>query len=251
MPIKSRWPSISIPNCHIASLVFKSPTYPLSDTQPLFIDVENPQTRYLTPHSYRLYAQRLACGLQRNGFKKGDRLLLFSGNNILVPMVIMGVVMAGGIFTGANPAYVARELAHQLRDSDATFLLCARPNLEVALNAASHAGFPNSRVYVFDDHAGNGTSESGCSHWSSLLGSVEEGRRFEWNPCTEPGESDQTVALNYSSGTTGLPKGVEITHRNYVANCLQSKSNFDRRKGAEEDLKTERWLCFLPMYHAM
>ena len=155
--------------------------------------------------------------------------------------------MGRGIFTGANPTYNARELAYQLRDSDAKFLLCAASSLETGIDAATEIGMNKERIFVFDDEVDNASSDNvlkGCRHWSTLLASVEEGTEYAWNPCSTPAECDETIALNYSSGTTGLPKGVEISHRNYVANTLQQTFFWPSEA-------VNRWLCFLPMYHAL
>ena len=160
--------------------------------------------------------------------------------------------MAGGIFTGTNPAYVARELAHQLENSGAKFLLASPASLEIALEAASLAGLSKSQVFVFDGRPEPTSVQSGCQHWSSLLASEDQGKKFEWDPCTGPGECDQTVVLNYSSGTTGLPKGVMITHRNYVANCLQQNfiANLWDKARSEEEKQRDVMLCNLPLFHA-
>ena len=252
MPIKSRW-AISVPDISLPSLVFTSPTHPLSDAKPALVDADDP-SRYLTMHTYRLWSQRLAAGLLRDGFPKGGRVLLFGGNSIAFPVVFMGVIMAGGIFTGANPGYVARELAHQLKDSEATYLLCASASLDTGLEAASQINFPKSKILVFDDSPFTGKpneSQQGCFHWSTLLASAKEGSNHHWAPCTTPEESAQTIALNYSSGTTGVPKGVEITHKNYVANTLQTQQNSDMTPFRAEEKLADNWLCFLPLYHAM
>ena len=156
--------------------------------------------------------------------------------------------MAGGIFTGANPAFNARELAYQLRDSDASLLICAAASVEIGLDAAAQIGMPKEKVFVFDDAVesrAGGQSKQGCRHWETLLASVEGGERFTWKACNTAAEADETIALNYSSGTTGFPKGVEITHKNYVANTLQQRTTLPA--ATAED----RWLCFLPLYHAM
>ncbi|MCJ1333179.1 hypothetical protein MMC10_009873 [Thelotrema lepadinum] len=249
MPLKSRF-TIGIPDCSIASYVFTSPSHSLSKERPLFIEADNP-SNFLTHYTYRLYAQRLALGLQQNGFKPGDRLLLYSGNTIFFPVVIMGVIMAGGIFTGANPTYVSREVAYQLEDSGAEYMMVAPGSSDIGISAALQVGVPKSNIFVLDSSGDGETFKTGLKHWSSLLASPEEARGFEWNPCIKPGESDQTVVLNYSSGTTGKPKGVEITHKNYVANCMQAKHNQDKRVKTEEEKDNETWLGFLPMYHAM
>lgn len=166
----------------------------------------------------------------------------------------MGVVMAGGIFTGSNPLSVASELAYQLKDSGASFLLCATANLNTGLEAASQAGLPKDQIFVFDDAPMTGEKcqpSLGCHHWSSLLVPEAEGKAFHWKHLSLPNECHQTIALNYSSGTTGLPKGVEITHYNYVAHTLQMQHMDNLLADSLVRKAADRWLCFLPMYHAM
>ncbi|KAJ5915703.1 hypothetical protein N7466_011636 [Penicillium verhagenii] len=254
MPYASRW-KIDIPNTHLATLLLKSPTAPLSKTNKAFIEAARPETHYLTPHAFRLWSQRFAAGLLKSGLQPGDRVLLFSGNDLFFPVILMGVIMAGGIFTAANPTYVARELAYQLQDSGATYLLCAGSSLPTGLEAAAQAGLPRSRVFVFDSDVFDGSHssfpQSGCAYWGALIASVEEGEAFAWEELGSAGLADRTLALNYSSGTTGRPKGVEITHKNYVANVLQHTHLTTLRKGYEVRKASMRWLCFLPMYHAM
>ncbi|OCL01979.1 acetyl-CoA synthetase-like protein, partial [Glonium stellatum] len=92
----------------------------------------------------------------------------------------------------------------------------------------------------------------GVRHWSALVGAEELGRRFRWvEPRGPQGLAATVVALNYSSGTTGVPKGVMISHANYVANCVQTAWLARRDPGFEERRARARYLCFLPMYHAM
>ncbi|PKX94054.1 acyl--CoA ligase [Aspergillus novofumigatus IBT 16806] len=244
MPFKSRY-HVDIPNTHLASLLLKSPTHPLSTTNRCFSEAARPDTHYFTTHDFRLWSQRFAAGLRKAGLQRGDRVLLFSGNDLFFPVVFMGIIMAGGIFTGANPTFVARELAFQLQDSGASFLLCADVSLDVGIEAAQIAGLSRDRVFVFNNAIFDGQGEG------SKGSSVEEGRGFVWDELSTPEEADRTLALNYSSGTTGRPKGVEITHKNYVANMLQYNYMFYLSPDWKERSARARWLCFLPMYHAM
>ncbi|KAL2357169.1 putative 4-coumarate-CoA ligase [Cryomyces antarcticus] len=253
MPIKSRW-TIPIPQVSLPTSLFTSPTEPLPTT-PILIDAERPDEYSLSLSTYRLWSQRLAAGLQHAGLKPGDRVLLFSGNTLFFPVVLLGVIMAGGIFTGANPTYVARELAYQLKDSGALFLITVEGSLDTAMEATESIGMSKDRVFVFDDgratfdRKAQGRGET--RHWTHLLASEEEGRDFKWEELSTDEELNQTIALNYSSGTTGVPKGVEITHRNYVANTAQYTHMSSLLPDADETRKRARWLCFLPMYHAM
>lgn len=252
MPYKSRW-TIEVPNTHLASLLLTSPTANLSQTKRCFMEAARPDTHYLTPHDFRLWSQRFAAGLRKSGLQPGDRVLLFSGNDLFFPVVLMGVTMVGGIFTGANPTYVARELAYQLQDSGATYLLCAGMSLDTGIEAAKLAGMSRDRVYIFDNaiYDGQGQARKGCRYWGELVASPEEGAGFAWEDLSTPELADRTLVLNYSSGTTGRPKGVEITHKNYAANMLQYTHLGTLNPDYEARRARSRWLCFLPMYHAM
>ncbi|KAL5330555.1 hypothetical protein ACEPPN_000073 [Leptodophora sp. 'Broadleaf-Isolate-01'] len=250
MPIHSRW-TLPIPPISLPQFLFTSPTAPLTHgSKPAFISVDNPSL-HLTHTTFRLYAQRLAAGLVRAGLQPGDRVLLFSGNNIFFPVVFMGILMAGGVFTGANPGYVARELAYQLKDSEARFLICADTALELGVEAAGSVGMGKERVFAFDEllFGGRGEGRLGVRNWKVLVESEEVGRAFEWVQPRDPGSD--ICCLNYSSGTTGVPKGVMITHRSYIANAIQYNHMPTLHPGHEERTRKANWLCFLPMYHAM
>lgn len=251
MPWKSRW-QIDIPTLSLSSYLFTSPDAPLSD-KPILIDAEKPQY-YLTHHTYREWSKRLAAGLRHAGFQTGDRLLLYSGNNVFFPVVLQGTVMAGGIFTGANPSYVARELAYQLQDSGAKFLITAEGSLDTALEAIKIANFPRERMFamgagfeVFDETA---QPVSGIQHWSNLLAPPSKGSKFRWETFTKRAQMNRTAVINYSSGTTGVPKGVEITHLSYVANVTQTDHVARLAPDYDEFLQRAVGLSFLPMYHA-
>jgi acyl-CoA synthetase (AMP-forming)/AMP-acid ligase II len=201
MPIESRF-SASVPNCSIQQWIFGSPSGPLPD-QKAFIDADNPEQRYFTYNQARLFAKRIAVGLISNGLQPGDRVLLFASNSLFFPTIVMGIWMAGGIFTGANPGYVTRELAHQLQDSEASFVVAAESGMEVALAAASQVGMKAPQVFLLDSTWPDSPIETqprgGSRHWTELIASKPEGERFEW---TEPNDSNNSVcSLNYSSGT--------------------------------------------------
>ncbi|KAE8441475.1 hypothetical protein EG329_004931 [Mollisiaceae sp. DMI_Dod_QoI] len=251
MPIHSRW-KIPLPVESLQSHLFISETSPLPQ-KTAFLDSEKPYTHYLTYESLRLLSLRFAAGLQKAGLQRGDRVLLFSGNNVLFPAVFMGIVMAGGVFTGANPGYVERELAFQLRDSGARFCLCADSDgrLELGIRAAESVGMSKEQVFRFDDGFFEGKIDGrlGARDWTSLLESESIGKRFKWAVVEDP--KDETICLNYSSGTTGVPKGVMVTHYNYVSNAIQYQFLAEQYPDFEDRTINAVWLCPLPMYHAM
>lgn len=261
MPISSRW-TLPIPRCSLQQWIFGSACGPLPDKQ-AFIDPEQPDTNFLTMHAYRLLAKRVALGLQKAGLKRGDRVLIFSNNNIFFPSVFLGVLMAGGIVSGANTAFVPRELAYQLQDSESSFLFVAEHATATAFEAAAQAGLPRDRIFVFGGKTapasevataaypepGTQGRVEGARHWTELLaGNAAQAEGWSWEEPANPEET--TCCLNYSSGTTGLPKGVEISHHSYVANGVGVVHMNKLRPDFEEKVKTDRGLCFLPLYHA-
>ncbi|OBT47364.1 hypothetical protein VE00_02072 [Pseudogymnoascus sp. WSF 3629] len=215
-----------------------------------FLDATRPDTHYLTVASWRQWSKRVAAGLQMAGLQPGDRVLVYSGNALFYPVIFMGIMMAGGIFTGANPTYVARELAHQLKDSQATFMVSSGASLEVALDAAGTAGFTKDNIFIFDDeiYQGAGASRLGVKYWDALVASNLEGAQFQWAHPKDP--KNTTCVINYSSGTTGVAKGVEITHYNYMATSTQMINLMKEDPDYEKNLKVARGLCVLPLYHA-
>jgi 4-coumarate--CoA ligase len=259
MVVKSEH-TIDIPQHSFPTLIFGSPDDTLPDDKPCLLDHLAPETNFLTRHSFRLWSQRLAAGLRHAGLAPGDRVVVFSTNTLSFPVVFMGVIMAGGIFSGCNPSYSPQELAHQIRDADPAFVLSQDSDaLRTCLQAAKLVGRGHERrTFVFDNNLNPPSGllpqeQKGIPHWTSLIASEADGARFSWDPLTGPNEARNTVmALNYSSGTTGLSKGVEITHGNYNANILAY--NHYLCQDPEYELKhrsKEQWLCFLPLYHAM
>lgn len=248
MPQKSRW-SVDIPITSLPSLLLGDNPEALPDT-PAYIDTENPETLRLSWREYASWCRRVAAGLLDAGLCPGDRVLVYSGNNIFFPVVTLGVIMAGGIISTANPAFVARELAYQLQDSGARFLLIAESSMGTALEAAKLAHFSQKDIFIFDDALfGAAPGLSGTiRHWSHLIAPIQRGDSFRWKEIRTEEEARQTVALLYSSGTTGIPKGVEITHYSLVANCVQLGHLHSL---SSDKLRTHRLLAFLPMYHGL
>lgn len=254
MPIKSRW-SVPLPLASIPTQLFGPSDGPLPDKL-AFADCNSPDTCRLTLKDYREWSKRLAAGLIQAGLQDGDRVMLHSGNNIFTPVVLMGVIMAGGIISMANPMFVPRELAHQLRDSGARFLLTATDLAKCAKEAASLASLDGDRVYLFDDTplvAQNESPNTSQQHWSRLIADPATGARFRWEEFSTEAQADRTAMLFYSSGTTGVPKGVEATHRNIVANTCQlhHQQSLDPRFRQLDDAGTATAICPLPMYHGL
>lgn len=149
-------------------------------------------------------ATQLSTVLIRNyGLKPGDTVSLFSTNTIWYPVAMWAILRAGGRVNGASPAYGAEEMEHALKTAKSKILITLPSALKVALEAADKAGIPRDRVFLL-----KGKTEG----FSTIQELMEIGSRYRpeaaWS--IPRGESNKTICgfLNFSSGTTGLPKAV-------------------------------------------
>ena len=221
--IRSPEPDIQIPDSDITSFVLeRAEQY---GDKPALID--GPSGDQITYAELRSAVRSFATGLAARGFSKGDVLGLYMPNMPGYAVAFHGAASAGGMCMTVNPLYTADELAHQLKDSGAKILLTVPQLLETARKAAAEAGI--------EDVVVRGEAE-GATPLSDLLGDPADAPEVEIEP-----KSDLAV-LPYSSGTTGLPKGVMLTHRNLVANLLQSQ-------GALEVAQDDVMVGVLPFFH--
>jgi len=226
MIIKSTSPDVAIPDVTITDFVLRQASR-LAD-KPALID--GPSGRTLTYGQLVDGIRRAATALSRRGFGKGDVLAIYSPNLPEYAIVFLAVATLGGTVTTVNPLYTAGELATQLRDCRAKLLITVPTFLDKAKEAAASADVQD--VYVF------GVAE-GARPFSELLAAPPAPTGATIDP------REDVVALPYSSGTTGLPKGVMLTHRNLVANLCQCQGMQDWECFGEGD----RVFAALPFFH--
>src|SRR5687767_4516312 len=199
--------AIEIPDTDVTSFVLEGAGQ--RGDKPALID--GPTGRTVTYEELTNGVRALAAGLASRGFGKGDVLAVHMPNLPEYAIVFHGVASAGGRCTTVNPLYTASELTHQLKDSGARMLVTVGPFLDVAKEAAENAGVED--VFVVGE-------AEGATPFTELLGDPADAPEVEFDPAND------LAVLPYSSGTTGLPKGVMLTHRNLVANLVQVQESF-------------------------
>jgi acyl-CoA synthetase (AMP-forming)/AMP-acid ligase II len=163
--------------------------------------------RMLTYGELAQEVKNVASGLYSRGMRKGDVFGIYSPNSIEYAVALLAIASFGGIATTINHLSTAEELTRQLADAGATRLLTTSELLNTALLASAETGI--HEVFV--------TGEAdGAIPFAALR--CLDNAMIESQMCGP----DDVVLLPYSSGTTGMPKGVMITHGNLVANFCQA-----------------------------
>jgi acyl-CoA synthetase (AMP-forming)/AMP-acid ligase II len=172
--------------------------------------------------------RRLAAAFGEAGVTKGDVLALHSPNTVAFPTAFYAATRAGASVTTVHPLATAGEFAKQLRDCGARWIVTVSPLLETARAAAAQAGGVRE-IFVCD-------SAPGHRSLIDMLGSTAPEPRIDIDP------AEDVAALPYSSGTTGVPKGVMLTHRSIATNLAQLAPTLPMGPG-------DRILAVLPFFH--
>lgn len=226
MIFKSPYPDVDIPNVPLTHyLLDRIKTF---GNKPALID--GPGGRSLTYDQLAGAIRLVAASLSQRGFGKGDVFAIYSPNLPEYAVAFHAVSLIGGVVTTVNPLYTADELAQQMNDAGARYLLTISPFLPNAQAAAARSQI--EEIFTFDPAAG-------ATPFATLLQSEERLPEVAINP------PEDVVVMPYSSGTTGLPKGVMLTHRNIVANMVQCEGipNFNMVSDADTIMG------ILPFYH--
>ena len=186
--------------------------------------------RRFTFPEYASLVESLARGLISDGLAPGEVAAIFLSNSWEFAITYHAATLAGGIPTLLNPSYREREIRYQLENSGAAFLITDAPLLE----NVNLAGLPAlRRVFTTRRQC------AGCEEFATLLRPTSA--KF---PDALRNSKETIAALPYSSGTTGLPKGVMLSHYNLVANVYQVLG-----PNAACLTPDDVMLCFLPLYH--
>jgi acyl-CoA synthetase (AMP-forming)/AMP-acid ligase II len=223
-PARSAWPMPTVPDLDLTSFVLRHARRLAGE--PAIVDAASGRT--LTYGELAAGVERAAAGLAARGFGPGDTLALHAPNLPEFPLAFHAALRAGGAVTPASPLYTVRELVHQLRGTRARLLVTAAPLAGVATEAAEQAGI--EEVLVLGE-------APGLTPFGELLAAEGQPPELELDP-------GRVAVMMSSSGTTGLPKIVQLTHRALVANLCQTEPGYPIAEG-------ERVLGLAPFFHSM
>ncbi len=222
----SPFPDVDIPNQSVFEYLFDS----LDDSDLGRIALIDPATGAETTYgALRAQISAFAGALAARDVGVGTVVALLCPNVPAFATVFHGILRAGATVTTINSLYTAGEIKKQLADAGATWLITVSPLLAGAKEAASEAGIADDHLIVMDGAEGH-------PNLRDFLTEQAAPPTVDFDPATH------IAVLPYSSGTTGIPKGVMLSHRNLVANVQQCCSNIDLRE-------TDRVLAVLPFFH--
>ncbi|MGY1752228.1 4-coumarate--CoA ligase family protein [Blastococcus sp. SYSU D01042] len=223
MALASPYPDVEIPNLSVPESVLAAGRE--RPDAPALID--GLKGDVITHGQLAAYVERVAANLHARGLRKGDVVAVFCPNTQWFPVVFHGIAAAGCVMSPINSLYTPDEIAFQLKDSGAKLLITISMFMDRAGAAVEKS--PVDEIVVLDGAEGH-------ANLFDLLGADAPAVTVDIDP------ADDLVTLPYSSGTTGLPKGVMLTHRNLVANVTQCLPLL--KTGAEE-----RIIAVLPFFH--
>lgn len=232
----SSFQNVEIPDADIWGFTFDRKDRDFPDDKVIYRAVDS--DRKHTFANVKSYATLFGEGLRNLwDWQKNDVLALYAPNDVDISPVIYGTFFAGGIVTPANPSYSKDELAYQLENSEAKALVTTKALMKTALEAAKKVGIANDRVILLGAERDETYQ---CKHWTNIrkTSSSTRYRRRKSDP-------KEVAFLAYSSGTTGLPKGVMLTHRNIVSNLLVVHGGVGHWYSSAED----KFLGVLPFFH--
>ncbi|CAA7020115.1 unnamed protein product [Microthlaspi erraticum] len=175
--------------------------------------------------------------LSEMGIRKGHVVLLLSPNSILFPVVCLSVMSLGAVITTTNPLNTPGEIAKQIKDSNPVLAFTTSQLLPKI--AAATSGSKKLPIVLMDEERVNSVSE--VRRLVEMMKKEPSGTRVK-----ERVDQDDTATLLYSSGTTGMSKGVISSHRNLIAMVQTIVNRFGSDDGSQGE---QRFICTVPMFH--
>ncbi|KAI5357708.1 Putative AMP-dependent synthetase/ligase, AMP-binding, AMP-binding enzyme domain, ANL [Septoria linicola] len=208
---------VELPPMDLLTLLFESEHSAALDDTVLHFEANDPENK-ITKSQLSILTQNIAHGLRHKyGIGKdgpnNDTVTVISHGQILVPALLYGIIAAGGVYSAASPSSTVSELARQVKIGKSNLIVCGAEHRDVAAKAAKECGLPAQNVLLLD-------STKGAWRFDSLEGNVNalSKSKLKWRQIFDPVKLKASlIVILWSSGTTGLPKGVKLSHTNLVA----------------------------------
>jgi acyl-CoA synthetase (AMP-forming)/AMP-acid ligase II len=222
MPFRSPFPDVVVPDVPLADFVLaRAHEY---RERPALVDATTGHT--VTYGMLLEGTRRLAAGLSHRGIRKGDVVAIYAPNLPEYAVVFHGVSRLGAVLTTINPTYTPEEITFQLKDAGARILITTGALLPRAREAVAASG-AHIEIVTIDR--------------VDAVASLDDVAVDADPPAVTIDPANDVMVLPYSSGTTGLPKGVMLTHRNLLANLVQID--------AIETAELRAMIGVLPFFH--
>ncbi len=204
----------------------------------------------------------LAAWLQAQGLRAGERIALMMPNVPQYPIAVAAALRAGLVVVNVNPLYTARELEHQLLDSGASAIIILENFAHTLEQVGERAGLRVVLVASMGDMLGGlkgGVVNLVVRHLKHLVPrfslpghhrfprAMARGRALAFTPVEA--RPEDVAVLQYTGGTTGVSKGAALSHRNLIANVLQSDAWNQPALRRHPELEQMNTVCALPLYH--
>ncbi|KAF8130042.1 4-coumarate-CoA ligase [Mycena galopus ATCC 62051] len=247
----SNKPTGEIPQFDLLSFLFDSPLTLATDTTVLHADAAKPNEG-ITKAEARVLTRRIAhtlrtrFGIGQHGSGK-DIVVVVSTGQFLLPILFYGILAAGGVASMASSSFKPEELARQIQQGSPKLCISCPTAQDTLLTAARLCDFPSHRCLVLDSSQPQGLLRilTGTSP-QSIIGHSE----LEWERITNKEELENSlICLLYSSGTTGPPKGVRISHTNMVAAAYLEGEGLREHWETTKTTWAYRTLAHLPSAH--
>ena len=225
--VRSPWPDPDLPDVSLTAFLLAGAAERAG--HPAVVDAVS--GRSLTYGELAHQVERVAAGFAAQHLRKGDVVAILAPNSPEWLVACHGAIAAGGVVSGLNPLWSADEVAAQIHDSAARFLVTIGPLAATARAAAEQAGV-GTRLVLLD------AREPDTLALADLVACPDPAPDVAVDPATD------LALLPYSSGTTGLAKGVMLTHRACIANVVQTVA-------ALQIGPDDRTLAVAPFSHAV